>query len=109
MVGVPALRPETFPRSFPKTHRAQTRNTEAIKHNPNDEGQSVNLVEPPSETPDEPSTPAGKLPKTGDSLPLVPLACLVGAALTAAGAALMARRPDGPAPEKPHEGEEEGE
>ena len=84
---------------------------------PNDEGQSVNLVEPPSETPeepsgetpDEPSTPAGKLPKTGDSLPLVPLACLVGAALTAAGAALMARRPDGPAPQEPHEGEEEGE
>ena len=83
---------------------------------PNDGGQSVNLVEPPSETPEEPSgetpnepsTPAGKLPKTGDSLPLVPLACLVGAALTAAGAALMARRPDGPAPEKPHEGEEEG-
>ena len=32
MVGVPALRPETFPRSFPKTNRAQTRNTEAIKH-----------------------------------------------------------------------------
>ncbi len=27
MVGVPVLRPETFPRSFPKTHRAQTRNT----------------------------------------------------------------------------------
>ena len=84
---------------------------------PNDEGQSVNLVEPPSETPEEPSgetpnepsTPAGKLPKTGDSLPLVPLACLVGAALTAGGAALMARRPDGPAPEKPHESEEEGE
>lgn len=76
---------------------------------PNDKGQSVNLVEPPSETPEEPSTPAGKLPKTGDSLPLVPLACLVGAALTAAGAALMARRPDEPAPEKPHEGEEEGE
>lgn len=84
---------------------------------PDDEGQSVDLVEPPSETPEEPSgetpnepsTPAGKLPKTGDSLPLVPLACLVGAALTAAGAALMARRPDGSAPEKPHEGEEEGE
>lgn len=84
---------------------------------PNDGGQSVNLVEPPSETPEEPSgetpnepsTPAGKLPKTGDSLPLVPLACLVGAALTAGGAALMARRPDGPAPEKPHESEEEGE
>ena len=84
---------------------------------PNDEGQSVSLVEPPSETPEdpsgetpnEPSTPAGKLPKTGDSLPLVPLAFLVGAALTAAGAALMARRPDGPAPEKPYESEEEGE
>lgn len=84
---------------------------------PNDEGQSVSLVEPPSETPEEPSgetpnepsTPAGKLPKTGDSLPLVPLACLVGAALTAVGGALMARRPDGPAPEKPHESEEEGE
>ena len=33
----------------------------------------------------------------------------MGAALTAAGATLMARRPDGFAPEKPHEGEEEGE
>ena len=32
MVGVPALRPETFSRFFPKIHRAQTRNTEAIKH-----------------------------------------------------------------------------
>lgn len=53
---------------------------------------------------------AGKLPKTGDSLPLAPpLACLVGAALTAAGAALMARRPDGSASEKSYEGEEEGE
>lgn len=34
MVGVPALRPETFPRSFPKKRSAQTRNTEAIKHTP---------------------------------------------------------------------------
>lgn len=33
----------------------------------------------------------------------------MGAALTAAGATLMARRPDGSAPEKLHEGEEEGE
>ena len=33
----------------------------------------------------------------------------MGAALTAAGATLMARRTDGSAPEKPHEGEEEGE
>ena len=32
MVGVPALRPETFSRSFPKLHRAQTRKAEAIKH-----------------------------------------------------------------------------
>lgn len=32
MVGVPALRPETFSRLFPKIHRAQTRNTETIKH-----------------------------------------------------------------------------
>ena len=32
MVGVPALRPETFSRSFPKNHRARTRKTEAIKH-----------------------------------------------------------------------------
>lgn len=84
---------------------------------PNDEDQSVSLVEPPSETPEEPSsetpnepsTPAGKLPKTGDSLPLVPLACLVGAALTAAGAALMAHRPDGSASEKSYESEEGGE
>ena len=34
MVGVPALRPETFSRLFPKNHRARTRKTEAIKHNP---------------------------------------------------------------------------
>ena len=27
MVGVPALRPETFSRSFPVIHRTQTRNT----------------------------------------------------------------------------------
>lgn len=33
----------------------------------------------------------------------------MGAALTVAGATLMARRPDGSAPEKLHEGEEEGE
>lgn len=32
MVGVPALRPETLSRSFPKLHRAQTRKAEAIKH-----------------------------------------------------------------------------
>ena len=35
MVGVPALRPETFSRLFPKNHRARTRKTEAIKHRPN--------------------------------------------------------------------------
>ena len=33
MVGVPALRPETFSRSFPKDHRAQIRKTETIKYN----------------------------------------------------------------------------
>ena len=32
MVGVPALRPETFSRSFPKDHRAQIRKTETIKY-----------------------------------------------------------------------------
>ena len=32
MVGVPALRPETFSRSFSKNRHAQTRKTEAIKH-----------------------------------------------------------------------------
>ena len=29
---MPALRPETFSRSFPKDHRAQTRKTETIKY-----------------------------------------------------------------------------
>ena len=76
---------------------------------PDDEGQSVDLVEPPSETPGEPSKPGGKLPQTGDSLPVVPIACLAGAALTAVGAALMARRQDLPAGEDPADGEEGGE
>ena len=76
---------------------------------PDDEGQSVDLVEPPSETPGEPSKPGGKLPQTGDSLPVIPIACLAGAALTAVGAALMARRQDLPAGEDPADGEEGGE
>lgn len=76
---------------------------------PDDEGQSVDLVEPPSDTPGEPSKPGGKLPQTGDSLPVVPIACLAGAALTAVGAAFMARRQDLPAGEDPADGEEGGE
>lgn len=40
MVGVPALRPETFSRSFPKNHRARTRKTEAIKHS---EGRTLHI------------------------------------------------------------------
>ncbi|WP_204618999.1 hypothetical protein, partial [Collinsella tanakaei] len=32
MVGVPALKAESFSCSFPKVRHAQTRNTEAIKH-----------------------------------------------------------------------------
>lgn len=61
---------------------------------PNDEGQSVSLVETPEETPGEPGQPSGKLPQTGDSLPLIPIACLAGAAALAGVAALMGRRPD---------------
>lgn len=76
---------------------------------PDDEGQSVDLVEPPSETPGEPSKPGGKLPQTGDSLPVIPIACLAGAALTAVGVAMMARRQDLPAGEDPGDGEEGGE
>ena len=80
---------------------------------PNDEGQSVLLVEPPADTPPEeesPGKPAGTLPKTGDSLPVIPLACLAGAALLAAGAALMARRADGPADDEgPADGARDGE
>lgn len=40
---------------------------------------------------------------------MVPIACLAGAALTAVGAALMARRQDLPAGEDPADGEEGGE
>ena len=76
---------------------------------PNDEGQSVGLVEPPSETPGEPSKPGGTLPQTGDSLPVIPIACLAGAALTASVAALMGRRPDPSDPESPEGPESQAE
>ena len=80
---------------------------------PNDEGQSVLLVEPPADTPpgeESPGKPAGTLPKTGDSLPVVPLACLAGAAALAGVAALMGRRADGPADdERPADGAGDGE
>lgn len=80
---------------------------------PNDEGQSVLLVEPPADTPpgeESAGKPAGTLPKTGDSLPVVPLACLAGAAALAGVAALMGRRADGPADdERPADGAGDGE
>ena len=84
------------------------------KHkDPNDEGQSVLLVEPPADTPPgekSPGKPAGTLPKTGDSLPVVPLACLAGAAALAGVAALMGRRADDPADdERPADGAGDGE
>lgn len=71
--------------------------TVAEHKDPNDEGQSVLLVEPPADTPTEEEgsgKPAGTLPKTGDDLPLIPIACLAGAAALAGVAALMGRRPD---------------
>ena len=56
-----------------------------------DEGQTVKLVSPP--TGDTPSgeTAKGSLPKTGDDMPWVPLACAAGAAACAAGAIALAR------------------
>lgn len=56
-----------------------------------DEGQTVKLVSPP--TGDTPSgeTSKGSLPKTGDDVPWVPLACAAGAAACAAGAIALAR------------------
>lgn len=71
------------------------------------------LVEPPADTPPgekSPGKPAGTLPKTGDSLPVVPLACLAGAAALAGVAALMGRRADDPADdERPADGAGDGE
>lgn len=56
-----------------------------------DEGQSVDLVQPSA-----PSTPAAKLAQTGDTNNIVPLVCLaVVAALTAALAALHQRKGKG--------------
>lgn len=52
-----------------------------------DEGQTVVVDNP--ETPEKP-TPS--LPKTGDSVPWIPVACLAGAAACAAGIAVLASR-----------------
>ena len=77
-----------------------------------DEGQTVELVSPP--TGDTPSgEPAkGGLPKTGDDMPWMPLACAAGAAACAAGAIALARahgrKPeDGSDPEGSDAGESE--
>lgn len=55
-----------------------------------DEGQTVVVDNP--ETPEKP-TPG--LPKTGDSVPWIPIACLAGAAACAAGIAVLASRRSG--------------
>ena len=51
-----------------------------------DAGQTVSIVDKPA-TPSSP-TPKGSLPKTGDSMPWAPLACLAAAA--ACGIAIVA-------------------
>ena len=51
-----------------------------------DAGQTVKLVEKPAET------PKGDLPKTGDSVPLIPLALLAAAAACGLGILFLIRR-----------------
>ena len=56
-----------------------------------DEGQTVKLVSPPTGNTPSGDTAKGSLPKTGDDMPWVPLACAAGAAACAAGAIALAR------------------
>ena len=58
-----------------------------------DEGQTVKLTPPDEEQPPAETTESTKsdLPKTGDDMPWVPLACAAGAAACAAGAIALAR------------------
>lgn len=58
----------------------------AVHADIDDAGQTVSLVEKPA-APSSP-TPKGSLPKTGDSVPWIPLACLAAAA--ACGIAILA-------------------
>ena len=60
-----------------------------------DAGQSVELVEPPAETPPAKDKPEPGLPQTGDGVPLIPLASLLGAAAAAALAVCLCRRREG--------------
>ncbi len=60
-----------------------------------DEGQTVTVVNPPEKTPPEtpPDTPQkSMLPKTGDGLPWVALACFAAAAACLMAVAMLARR-----------------
>ena len=61
-----------------------------------DAGQSVELAEPPADTPPAKGEPGPGLPQTGDAVPWIPLACIAGAtACIAAVAALGHRRKHG--------------
>lgn len=58
----------------------------AVHADIDDAGQTVKLVEKPAET------PKGSLPKTGDSVPLIPLALLAAAAVCGIATIVLVRR-----------------
>lgn len=58
----------------------------------NDANQSVDLVEPPADTPSPKNPSKPGLPQTGDTVPFIPLACLAGATACAVVVAMLGRR-----------------
>lgn len=76
----------------------------AVHADIDDEGQTVKLVEPGK--PGEPDTPGKGLPKTGDDMPLIALACLAAAAGCASGVIALSKRRKGDGEDEDAEGED---
>ena len=64
----------------------------AVHEDVDDAGQSVELVEPPADTPPSKDKPEPGLPQTGDAIPWIPLACVAGATACAAAVAALGYR-----------------
>lgn len=76
----------------------------AVHTDIDDEGQTVKLIEPSK--PGEPGKPGNGLPKTGDDMPLIALACLAAAAGCASGVIALSKRRKGDGEDEDAEGED---
>lgn len=64
----------------------------AVHEDVDDAGQSVELTEPPADTPPAKDNPKPGLPQTGDAVPWIPLACIAGATVCLAAVAALGYR-----------------